>query len=551
MQILKKAVIVLAGAMCISVVGVAVAAGSPDSDPVVTVSAGKLAGVYDQRQKTYEFKGVPYARPPTGALRWRSPQPVEGWSGVRPAKHFGARCMQLPVFTDMVFRSNGMSEDCLYLNVWSPDLHPGKRLPVLVYFYGGGFVGGDGSEPRYDGASLARHGIVTVTVNYRLGVFGYLALPSLAKASKHHTTGNYGSLDQAAALEWVRHNIAAFGGDPNRIIIGGESAGAFSVSTLMASPLSRGLIAGAIGESGASMAQGAPRSLSGAEQLGLQCKAKTGKQTLAELRAMPARALLDTCDGKGVKGLHSMLVFGPTIDGYFLPKSPAAIFGAGKQAHVPLLAGTNSEEMSYMALLQGVAPTVANYKKVLSAQFGSLAKEAEKFFPATTIAQVKKSGTRLASAEFTALPTWLWVHLHRKTGRTPVYYYYFTRPRPRKADGGADPGKGALHAGEIEYALGNLSTNYVYAWTQKDRDISSIMSGYFANFIKTGDPNGNGLPRWPQAEDRNGGLLRQVIGVNTHTITWKGAPGYMFLLRALKTKHWSLFHVIKDLHHKA
>ncbi|MEO8778005.1 MAG: carboxylesterase family protein, partial [Rhodanobacter sp.] len=238
-----------------------------------------------------EFQGIPYAAPPLGALRWRPPQPVSAWNDVRQTKHFGPRCMQLPLFGDMVFRSHGMSEDCLYLNVWKP-AHASGKLPVLVYFFGGGFVAGDGSEKRYDGASLASQGIVTVTVNYRLGVFGFFALPALADESPQHAAGNYGLLDQVAALRWVRANIARFGGDPAQVTIAGESAGSIAVSALMTSPLAHGLFARAIGESGALIAPIAPVTLATMEKHGETFAHKVGTDSLAALRALPANTLL-------------------------------------------------------------------------------------------------------------------------------------------------------------------------------------------------------------------------------------------------------------------
>jgi para-nitrobenzyl esterase len=224
--------------------------GLAQSGDRVKTTNGMIEGAARQKSGVRIFKGIPFAQPPTGEHRWREPQPLAKWDGVRPAIQFGARCMQAPVFGDMGFRANGMSEDCLYLNVWTPATSGKEHLPVLVYFYGGGFVAGDGSEPRYDGESMATKGIVAVTVNYRLGVFGFLAHPELTKESPHHASGNYALLDQYAALRWVKENIAAFGGDPKRVAIAGESAGSISVSAQMASPLSKGLIAGAIGESG-------------------------------------------------------------------------------------------------------------------------------------------------------------------------------------------------------------------------------------------------------------------------------------------------------------
>jgi para-nitrobenzyl esterase len=265
--------------------------------PEVHVDSGNLSGIHDARMGLDEFKGIPYAAPPVGNLRWKAPQPVTPWKGVRKADRFGPRCMQRPLFGDMVFRSNGMSEDCLYLNVWTPAHSGGRKLPVLVYFYGGGFLAGDGSEPRYDGASLARHGIVTVTVNYRLSVFGFLALPALAEESPHRATGNYGLLDQNAALRWVHRNIAAFGGDPAQVTIGGESAGSMSVSAQMASPLSKGLMQRAIGESGAVLGNLKPRPRALTEQQGEAFMRHVGAHSLAQLRAMSADKLLKASVG--------------------------------------------------------------------------------------------------------------------------------------------------------------------------------------------------------------------------------------------------------------
>lgn len=493
--------------------------------PGVRVDTGNLSGIHDARTGLDEFRGIPYAAPPVGPLRWKPPQPAATWAGVRPADHFGPRCMQRPLFGDMVFRSGGMSEDCLYLNLWVPTRSQGKKLPVLVYFYGGGFVGGDGSEPRYDGASLARHGIVTVTVNYRLDVFGFLALPALADESPQHAAGNYGLLDQNAALRWVRRNITAFGGDPARVTIGGESAGSMSVSAQMASPLSSGLMQRAIGESGAMLGnlKPPPRALS--EQQGAAFERHVGAHSLADLRAMSASALLKACGDEG------MPEFGPTIDGYFLPRSPEAIYQAGGQAHIPLLVGSNSQEGYYADLLHDKPPTPANYRAAVEQQFGTHADEALKLYPGNTEAEVKASGTALAGDQFIAFSTGRWMHLQNRTGDAPVYYYDFTRARPAKRDGSAGPDPGAVHSGEIEYALGNLSGNAVYAWTDDDRRVSATMEGYWANFIRTGDPNGPDLPHWPASAPKDAGLQRQVIGVRTYTRVDHGAARYEFLQR--------------------
>ena len=261
-------------------------ASQADATPVVKVEGGTIQGDTDAGIEIY--RGIPFAAPPTGDLRWREPQPVVPWSGVRSATVFGPRCMQQPLFSDMMFRSPAPSEDCLYLNVWAPARDAGAartKRPVLLYVYGGGFVAGDSSEKRYDGAAFARQGIVVVTVNYRLGVFGFFAHPELTAGSPHRASGNCGLLDQAAALAWVRRNIAAFGGDPRRITIGGESAGSMSVSALMASPLSRRSIAGAIGESGALMQKWSPPARAEAESTG--CRLRAGAR---DHRRLPGSA---------------------------------------------------------------------------------------------------------------------------------------------------------------------------------------------------------------------------------------------------------------------
>lgn len=253
----------------------------------VTITSGIIEGNYNTKDNLKEFFGIPYAKPPIGALRWKAPQPIENWKEVRETKKFGPRAVQPFVFSDMEFRSDGVSEDCLYLNVWAPVSKDDKPLPVLVYFYGGGFVAGDGSEPRYDGASMAKKGIVVVTVNYRLNLFGFLALPVLSAETEYKGSGNYGFMDQNAALRWVQKNIGVFGGDPNKVTIAGESAGSISVSAQMASPLSKGLFHGAIGESGAAIFPTlSPVPLEDAEKQGTDFLKSIGSPTLAQLRTM-------------------------------------------------------------------------------------------------------------------------------------------------------------------------------------------------------------------------------------------------------------------------
>ncbi|MEP7257514.1 MAG: carboxylesterase family protein [Flavitalea sp.] len=459
------------------------------------------------------FKGVPFAKPPIGKLRWKEPQPVDNWKGIRKADKFGPMAMQLPVYDDMIFRSDGMSEDCLYLNVWTPAKSPAERLPVLVYFFGGGFIAGDGSESRYEGENMARQGIVAITVNFRLTVFGLLAHPELTKESPHHASGNYTLLDQAAALKWVKQNIAAFGGDPAKITIAGESAGSYSVSAQVTSPLSRKLIAGAIGESGALLGMHAPSPLAEAEKTGLEFAEELGASSLAELRAMPAEKILEAT------GKTDDSRFPVTVDGYFFPKMPGEIFAAGEQANVPLLVGWNSEENNYQAILGNEEPTVENYTKALKRQYGDHAAEVLKYYPAASNDLVKSAATKLASDEFMGYCTWKWSDIQIRTGTKPVYRYLFCRPRPLmktevnsmligEANGSLKKGTldaavksaldhGAPHSGEIEYVMGNLPGNQVFDWRPDDYKVSLVFQAYFVNFIKTGNPNGLGLPVWP------------------------------------------------------
>ncbi|MBO0938333.1 carboxylesterase family protein [Fibrella sp. HMF5335] len=513
-----------------------------DMAPRVQIANGILEGVAETGGLR-AFKGIPFAAPPVGDLRWREPQPAKNWSGVRKADHFGPRAMQRAIFGDMNFRSDGVKEDCLYLNVWTPAKSPADKLPVLVYFYGGGYMAGDGSEPRYDGEAMARQGIVTLTVNYRLGVFGFMAHPELTKESPNHASGNYGLLDQQAALAWVQKNIAAFGGDPKRVTIAGESAGSTSVSAQMASPLSKNLIAGAIGESGSLLGTLTPVTLADAEAIGVKFGESIGAPTLAALRAMPGDQLLETTAKPGTPR------FSPCVDGYFFPKPVVAIFMAGEQAHVPLLAGWNSEESGYKAILGNDAPTVANYTKAVQKLYGDRSTEILKLYAPATDADVEQVATDLAGDRFIGFSTWKWTDLHSQTGGKPVYRYFYARPRPamvpemgnataglaggvvKNADPSAPkqaPPKGAVHSAEIEYAMGNLGSNKVYAWTPDDQKVSQTMMAYFANFIKTGNPNKAGMPRWEAITPGKPAPVMR-IDVNTQAQQEAHRDRYLFL----------------------
>jgi para-nitrobenzyl esterase len=487
----------------------------------VKVEGGVLAGVAGADPSVRIFEGVPFAAPPVGALRWQAPQPAAAWNGVRKADQFGARCYQSSIFPDMIFRDKGISEDCLYLNIWTPS--PAKKhLPVLVYFHGGGFAAGSGDEPRYDGTNFAKKGIIVVTVNYRVGVFGFLAHPELTAESPHKASSNYGMLDQVAALQWVQRNIAAFGGDPGKVTIGGESAGSAAVSALMASPLAAGLFRGVIGESGAMFNTSgvlAGQPLNQAEKMGIGFATALGAKSLSEMRAASAADVLKAAGGS--------IRFGPIIDGYFLTAEPASVYAAGKQSHVALLAGWNADEVRGSVLTRKPTPTAASFHGQLSALFGDKADAAAKVYAASTDQEALAAAGDLANDTFIVYSTWKWIEVQAATGQAPVYRFRFDRPVPLP-EGMPNPAgvKGlAGHSWELEYVFGALNSKKA-AWTPEDLKASEEISTYFANFIKKGNPNGGGLPKWPAFSK-----TRQVMHLDaaSHAAPEEHRDRYVFL----------------------
>jgi para-nitrobenzyl esterase len=475
----------------------------------VRTDAGSIEGSTSGDGKVQIFKGVPYAAPPVGTLRWKEPQPVPSWQGSRKATEFGARCMQGNVFGDMMFRDAAPSEDCLYLNVWTPKASPDAKLPVMVWIYGGGFQAGATSEPRQDGERLARKGVVVVSMNYRLGIFGFFSHPQLTKESPHHASGNYGLLDQAAALQWVHKNITTFGGDPENVTIFGESAGSFSVSALMASPTSKTLIHRAIGESGAFFGRTlSAKPLAESEQDGVKFGASIGADTLEKLRAMTSQQTLDAASKD-----KNAFRFGPNIDGYFFPESPSEIFAKGNQAHVALLAGWNHDEGNYHMFFGTDAATKDNFAKKASQTYGEKAPGVLKAFPADTDEQAKSSADLLATANFIGYGTWKWIEMQVKTGDSPVYRYEFDQapPLPPPAPG-APPqeSRGAYHSAEIEFVFGMLDSKKL-PWRPEDYALSEQMGSYWTNFAKTGNPNGEGLPQWPQYSAKDGYPVMHLV----------------------------------------
>ena len=477
----------------------------------VKTQYGVLEGFEEDGVK--KFLGVPFAQAPVGELRWKAPQPVQAWEGVREAKQFGDDPMQLDVFGDMAFRGSGRSEDCLYLNIWTTAATTADALPVLIYFNGGGLMAGSGSEPRYDGSSIAKEGVIGVTANYREGVFGFFAHPDLTAASDYKGSGNYGFLDQVAAIKWVKENIAAFGGDPAKITIVGESAGSFSVSLLMCSPLSKNLIAGAMLSSGAEVLPYQPSSQTDADAAGAELLKQAGIASLADAMALNADSLQKLLPPRGMANV--------VLDGYFMTESADAVFEKNEQAQVPLLAGWNSLEAHPMQAIQGQAPTLVNYKNALKAQFGDMTDEIFKAYGIETDEDVlNQKGFDLVSDLFTGFPTWKVCDYHAKSG-LPVYRYHYMHPRPQVSEKMGDKtaalaggvrektaeekkaeaqqpaiAPGAVHSADIEYAMGTLDTNEYYDWQDDDYAISKLFLNYYANFCKTGNPNGEGLPQW-------------------------------------------------------
>lgn len=478
------------------------------SAPVRT-QQGLVQGVEQRGLTVYE--GLPFAAPPIGEWRWRPPQPPKPWTGVLQATAFKPRCMQVGASDPGSADDEPMNEDCLYLNIWSlarrsPDgqaqTHgsrrkaPGTHLPVMLWIYGGGFQNGSGSYPYQWGDELARQGAVVVTINYRLGTLGFLALPELTAESAHRSSGNYGLMDMIAALQWLRSNIAAFGGDPDNITIFGVSAGSWAVSMLMASPLAHGLFQRAIGESGATFkppngnrdlpqAKGRLRE---AEQYGRTLEAKLGAHSLAELRALPAA---------------QVIAVGPAfsiIDGYVRPASTYAIFAAGRQNDVPLLVGHTSGEGDMTANVG----SAQQYVQAVHDQAGPLADRLLALFPAHSQAEAARSQRRFETEYSFAWEAWTWGRLQSRTGRSPVFEYDFDH-RPPYPD--AEPYKswGVPHMAELFYVFRHYAPDW--AWTATDRRVADLMSRYWVNFARSGDPNGPGLPRWQAFDEAHQRVL--------------------------------------------
>jgi para-nitrobenzyl esterase len=449
------------------------------------------------------FLGIPFAAPPVGGLRWKPPAPVTPWTGIQKATDYGPRCMQGPLFSDMVFRDPGPSEDCLNLNVWTEAKSANAKLPVMVWIYGGGFKAGGTSEPRQDGAVLAKQGVVVVSMNYRMGIFGFFTLPELIAESPQKAAGNYGIMDQVAALQWVQRNIAAFGGDPSNVTIFGESAGSMSVSVLMASPAAKGLFQKAIGESGSAFYSRALVSESLADRAKNDLEFATTTlyaSTLKELRAMPAEKLQELTFK--VTGAGGKPLFGLNVEPIILPEPASAIFAAKKQNDVPLLAGWNHDEGGFQPTLMPPGKAIEQLTEIGKKEFGAKAQEFLRLYPATNDEVAQRSLEAFNGDRFIAWSTWNWDEAQVKDGTKPVYRYRFDLALPAPTDG--EGSNGAYHSAEIEYVFGVLDSKKDRTWRPEDHTLSGMMQKYWTNFAKTGDPNGTGLPHWPRYQPQDG-----------------------------------------------
>jgi para-nitrobenzyl esterase len=453
----------------------------------VRVEQGMVQGTAEDGLTVY--RGIPFAAPPVGDLRWRAPQPAAKWEGVRQATNFAPGAIQLGR------PPSGMSEDCLYLNVWTPAKSPRDRIPVLVWIYGGGFSAGATSERNYSGEKLAQKGVVLVSIAYRVGQLGFLAHPELSAENKNHVSGNYGLLDQIAGLQWVQKNIAAFGGDPKKVTIFGESAGGIAVSMLCASPLAKGLFRAAISESGGSFGPPRPNAtfpgenlkrLPDAERAGEAYAKSAGVPSIAELRKITPDKLPS---GRGVGSSW------PIVDGWVIPDDQYKLYAAGKYNDTPILVGYNSDEGASFSPPR----TPENYITNVIARYGSFADKLLQAYPAGSNT-VPKTARDLARDATFGWHTWTWARLQSQTGRSKVFYYYFDQ-HPEYPGDSPRSGYGSPHGAEVAYVFEHLNPNNSQT-KPADLAISDAMSTYWVNFAKHGDPNGKGVPAWPAFSDK-------------------------------------------------
>jgi para-nitrobenzyl esterase len=485
---------------------------SGQPQPILKIRSGLLAGVhFGSEPNAVGFLGIPFAAPPIGELRWKPPRPASTWSGIRKADHFGSPCAQLPAQWFPYIEGN---EDCLYLNIWTTDLRANAHRPVLVYFHGGSNTQGY-SQMTPLGPTLSEIGLVVVSANYRLGPFGFFAHPALTTESEHHSSGNYGLLDQLQALRWVKENIREFGGDPDRVTVMGQSAGAVDICLLMASPISQGLFQGAMLESGECQDTlnedirapikynfiHATGEASG-ERLAKDLGVSSGPDALEKLRHTSANEILNAW--KNDPGLH----FDAIVDGWVIPKQPAQIFAEGKQLQVPILVGSNADEATVFG--HNDLETVADYKRHLQQDTGQYSNEEFQLYPVSSDADVPARAVRLESDEFAC---GAYSIARAMTGASvKSYLYYFTY---------VDPGKrlqlGAHHGEELFF----LSDSFPNDWerTKGDKHLGELLRGYWAEFVKTGDPNFDGAPKWPPFDTKSGEYFEIGVQVGLRPVS--------------------------------
>lgn len=463
--------------------------------PTATITGGKIVG--EIKDEIQIFKGIPFAAPPVGDLRWKAPQAVIPWKGTKSCLTFGPSPMQdppVPFFCwteEYLIPKEPISEDCLYLNIWSGAKTKKEKRPVFVYIYGGGFRSGGAGCAIYDGEAMAKKGVVFVSINYRVGVFGFLAHPELSKETANNSSGNYALLDMLAALKWIQKNIAQFGGDASNVTIAGQSAGAFAVNNLVASPLSKGLFQKAIAESGGSILNSPLRpklTLQNAEEQGVKFAENLNCKSLAELRKLSSEEIQ-----KGKGGLSS-----PIVDGYFLPESIGGIFQKGKQNDVPTIVGWNEEDR-----VSGKPLSAENFKETSQKRFGELTADFLAVYPAGTDEQAYKSQMGVGRDEFFGVQDYVWAKMQTSTGKSKAYIYNFNRKLPSYTP---ETDFGAFHTGEVPYAYNNLQ-KVNRPWEKVDFEIADKMSEYWVNFAKTGNPNGPNLPKWEVYDPKNENVL--------------------------------------------
>lgn len=460
---------------------------------IVKTANGKVEGY--EKDNVRIFKGIPFATPPVGDFRWKAPQPPKNWTGVKKCTEFSASPIQnkpQPFYCwteEFIAKPEPLSEDCLYLNIWTT-AKKSQKMPVFVWIYGGGLSSGSANCDIYDGTEMAKKGVVYVSINYRVGVLGFMAHPELTKESGYNASGNYGFLDQIAALKWIQKNIVAFGGDPNNVTIAGQSAGAFSVNALIASPLAKGLFHKAILQSGGLLSRLLSQDLTNSEKQGTKFMELAKCNSIAELRKLSAEDIQKLSNNQAAGR------FGVTMDDYVLPKNILEHFKQGKHNQVPILAGWVTGDGS---LLGSPNITLEAYKKEVQNRYGDKSETYLSIFPASNDDEAKAAKQKQGLINFAAMPS----HLLAIYTNKPSYLYQFSHVPPDKPN---FPNYGAFHTSEVPYALHTLHT-WARPWQQFDRDLENVISTYWVNFAKTGNPNGTGLPEWKIYDKKVGNIM--------------------------------------------